>query len=241
MNYPNHIFITATDTDAGKTYVTGLIAKALIDNGEQVALYKPIASGAQNKKDPMTNDDVAQHAKIDPEIPASLINIWCFEPAIAPHIAAAEESVPLNLKLIDIKLKELIQSRLKFKPYTIGLIEGAGGWKLPINEEETLDQWVLQQDLGIILVVGMKLGCINHALLTVEQILNSNGRLLGWIANIPKEMDRLDENLKTLKNLIPVPCLAEIQPGQTELKIDLDLNVLGKDNEQGCSFKSSRL
>ena len=214
---PLHYFITGTDTDAGKTYVTRLMAESLRDQGHEVALFKPIASGCDRPNDRLSNADIARFHEFDSSVPVELLNKWYFEPAIAPHIAAEEVGVNLSLNTLCQEMPKLYSERAQFKAYDIALTEGAGGWKLPLNSRETLDQWVIEQSMGIILVVGMKLGCINHALLTVENILHQQVRLCGWIANIPEDMPRLDENLETLKALIPVPCLGVVEKGQTKL------------------------
>lgn len=216
---PMHFFVTATDTDAGKTYVTKLIAESFKEQGHEVALFKPIASGCDEAANRLSNADIAHFHAFDTSIPSELINHWYFQPAIAPHIAAQDVGITLSIDALRQVMPTLYEKRAAFKPYDIALTEGAGGWKLPLNNQETLDQWVLEEGMDIILVVGMKLGCINHALLTVDAILNQQGRLRGWIANITHEMSSLEENLETLKALIPVPCLGVVQQGQQKFSI----------------------
>lgn len=212
-------FITGTDTDVGKTYVTRLLARSLLEKGISTAIFKPIASGCDTPGNPASNPDLAAFLQIDPASSVALMNLWCFDAAIAPHIAAAELNQSIDLKTLTSKMDDLFQHRFSAQEYDYALIEGAGGWKLPLNMTETLDQWVVSEQLEVILVVGMKLGCINHALLTADSIVNSGGILRGWIANSLEPMNKYAENLATLKSYMPVPCLGEVHVGQTSFPL----------------------
>lgn len=197
-------FITGTDTDCGKTYVT----KALLDYLPSACAIKPVASGCSLIDGQLVNSD-AQQLKNYTYHSLNEINPWRFEPPIAPHIAAekANSSIPLE---------ELASFCLEFKSLTkdILLIEGAGGLMVPLNQQQTWLDLLQLTALPVILVVGMKLGCINHALLT-EQVLQAHKiKCHGWIANcIDPNMTVLDENIQCLSTLLAAPLLAIIASG----------------------------
>jgi len=205
---PKHLWIVGTDTDAGKTYVTVELLKAL-QQQRQVAAFKPLASGFPINTSPMHNPDLEAISRCQPGIPLKLINQWCFQPAIAPHIAAQLTGKLLSVDRWDQAVARLQAERFAIKPYQVGLIEGAGGWMLPLNDQQTLDQW-RPPALGVILVVGMKLGCLNHALLTAQAIQKHHS-LVGWFANhMATPMTELAANIASLRQLLPAPCLGEI-------------------------------
>ncbi|MGL6028624.1 MAG: dethiobiotin synthase [Legionella sp.] len=195
-------FITGTDTDCGKTYVT----KALLDYLPSACAIKPVASGCSVIDGQLVNAD-AQVLKQYTDLSLNEINPWRFEPAIAPHIAAQRaESV--------IHLEALASFCLEFESQAtdILLIEGAGGLMVPLNEEHTWLDLLQLTKLPVILVVGMKLGCINHALLT-ERVLQAHQiKCHGWIANcLNPEMAALDENIHSLRSMLAAPLLAVIR------------------------------
>ncbi|RUO34988.1 dethiobiotin synthase [Aliidiomarina soli] len=196
------LFITGTDTDSGKTLVSSLILKAL--NRERLLTigFKPIGSGGQ------PNPDAEQLRQLSTiAVPAQAANPFCFTPAIAPHIAAAQAGVKIEPAALTTHLRQLSLH----KPDLV-LTEGAGGWLLPINDDEYLSDWVVSETMDVILVVGMKLGCLNHALLTAKAIAADGGRLIGWVANqcTQQPMDYLHDNLSYLKAHMPAPCLAYV-------------------------------
>lgn len=213
-------FIAGTDTDVGKTYVTNLIATALQKNEKPTAVFKPIATGCEVSGDPASNADIASLMQVNPGVPVELMNLWSFDSPIAPHIAAAQIGQSMDIKTLSTRMTDLFKKRAEFSPYEFAIVEGAGGWRLPLSTTETLDQWVVAEKLEVILVVGMKLGCINHALLTAEAILQSGGVLRGWVANSIESMSMYAENVESLKALMPVPCLGEIRPGQLEFAVE---------------------
>lgn len=210
------LFITGTDTDVGKTYVSELLYEYAESLELRPALFKPIASGCACPGDPLSNPDLQQIFELT-KVPLELINRWCFDEPIAPHIAAAQHET-LTLGGFDQAMLELYNARQEHDPFDCGFIEGAGGWMLPLNESETLDQWVVSAGLPVILVVGMKLGCLNHALLTAKVMVEAGARVLGWIANSPAPMARYKENLRTLQQALPFPLLAEVATGQTTVQ-----------------------
>ena len=200
-------FVTATDTDAGKTVVTcGLLAAARAKGFSTLAL-KPVAAGCQQTDQGLRNDDaLALMQAMTLSLPYEQINPLALEPAIAPHIAANEAGVKITLNRLVGYCRGALLTR-----HDLAFIEGAGGWRVPLNDREMLTGLAKELNTSAILVVGMKLGCINHALLTVEAIMRDGVKLAGWVANqVTPKLDRFAENVQTLNRLIPAPCLGSI-------------------------------
>jgi dethiobiotin synthetase len=203
------IFITGTDTGVGKTIVaTGLVHQAA-HRGRRVVGLKPVATGAERTAGGLRNDDAsALAAASSVSLPYDLTNPYCFEPAIAPHLAAAAAGVPVPVSsLVDWYGRATRDAEL-------AVVEGAGGWRVPLHPEGFLSDLPEQLRLDVILVVGLRLGCLNHARLTVEAIERSGRcRLLGWIGNrIDRGFARLEDNLATLARLLGSPALAVLPP-----------------------------
>jgi len=229
VNVAKGVFITGTDTGIGKTVVSCLLMDALVNEGEgnKVIGMKPIASGAEKINGTLKNDDameLSKHANVD--VPYQLINPYCFEPSIAPHIAAQQSNQQIDLSTIETSYDVLS------KEADWIIVEGVGGWSVPVNEKETLADIPSRLNLPVVLVVGMKLGCINHALLTAEVVRKSGNNLIGWIANqIDPEMSAYDENLNTLKEMLGCPMLAQIpylkgEQNDPNQPININLNIL---------------
>lgn len=210
------IFVTATNTDAGKTYVSSLLLNVINKKYSLTMGFKPIASGDY----PYNPDAQALQRLARMKISYEMVNPWCFAPPIAPHIAAAREGITLTDKMLSDHL-----NRLRSQQPELILTEGAGGWLLPLNEQQTLNEWVVAEKMGVILVVAMELGCLNHALLTARAIEQDGGLFIGWIANQPRPqpMAEYAENLAYLKAHLNAPCLAEVDytplPDQAELPL----------------------
>ncbi len=222
-------FITATDTDAGKTFVACALANALGKAHKKVAVFKPIAAGCDPINFPHSNEyerenseqqnsfnqnNVRELVNQDTQLLAkyshcqqtfSDITPILFEQAIAPHIAASSEGKNISLNVIINAFQ-----KIKTLNADVTLIEGAGGWRLPLGNGLFLSEFVKKQNIPVILVVNMKLGCLNHALLTYEAIKNDGLPCQGWVANSQAEMPYLRENIDTLKSLLPMPLLATI-------------------------------
>lgn len=197
------VFVTGTDTDAGKTLVTLGLIKALQEQGLRVNGMKPVAAGVCEIDGKAVNEDaqlIRQHSS--KPLPYELINPCLFEPAIAPHIAAQQANKTIDFQLIKTALNEIkIQSDLV-------VIEGAGGWLVPLNDKQDVADMAVNMNLPVILVVGLKLGCINHARLTQRAIQAAGCRVIGWIGTqIDPKMMNVDENIETLKQYLPVQCL----------------------------------
>ncbi|WP_019674221.1 dethiobiotin synthase [Arsukibacterium perlucidum] len=217
------LFITATDTDAGKTFVSCLLLQGLTKLGVAGAGVKPIAAGADEHNQ---NGDallLQRHSGI--ALPYRLVNPICYQAPVAPHLAAVNEHRPLSEAELDAALSSWQQLPLQQL-----LIEGAGGWLLPISDKRYLADWVAQQQLPVLLVVGMKLGCLNHAMLTVREIARSGCKLVGWVANcVDPAMALLEQNIADLQQRIPAPCLGVVPyapDNQQQLAVTLTENLL---------------
>jgi dethiobiotin synthetase len=203
------IFVTGTDTGVGKTVVAAGLVRLAASLGRQVAGLKPVASGADRTVAGLRNEDaLALAAESSVPLPYALTNPFCFEPAIAPHIAAADAAVPMAVADLVGWYAEATAGA------DLAIIEGAGGWRVPLHPEGFLSDLPEQLGLDVLLVVGLRLGCLNHARLTLEAIAHSGRcRYLGWIGNgIKPGFARLEENLETLTRLLGGPALAVIPP-----------------------------
>jgi dethiobiotin synthetase len=194
-------FVTGTDTDAGKTWACCRLLEQAQANNLSCYGLKPVAAGCEDTDEGLRNDD-ALHliAASSIKLPYELVNPVALTAAIAPHIAAADEQRKLSAE----QLVGYLRGTLMSHKADLILIEGAGGWRVPLNNREALSRLPQLMNLPVILVVGMKLGCINHALLTMEAIQRDGLKLHGWIANdLGNPMHRLDDNVATLEALIP--------------------------------------
>jgi dethiobiotin synthetase len=204
------LFITATDTDAGKTYVAQLLTAALVQKNYNVAVFKPISAGCEIKHSTegisFINED-AQLLQYQANCDQNIIDInpIAFEPSIAPHIAA--DLMNVEIKLIDITFA---YDKVRAISSDIIITEGAGGWRLPLGKGKFLSEFAQQTEQKVILVVNMKLGCLNHALLTYETILADGLDCIGWVANCAEPMSYLDENIAELRTLISSPLIARL-------------------------------
>ncbi len=196
-------FITGTDTGVGKTWVTLGLMLALKRRGFTVSGMKPLASGCRRTPEGLRNRD-AEMLQEQSSMPIAyeVVNRYAFDPPVAPHIAAKEAGVEVEL---DVILRDF--QRL-FVNADFALVEGIGGWAVPLNERERLSDLVRRMAIPVILVVGLRLGCINHALLSAEAIGNDAVPLLGWVANgIDRHYRNCEETLYTLSAQISAPML----------------------------------
>lgn len=201
-------FITGTDTDAGKTVATSLMLKELHNLHHSTLALKPISAGCEITPKGLRNQDaLTLQRAANIEIDYELINPIAFEPPIAPHIAAS--NVNKSIELSD--LQDSLDEAKKHQASCI-LIEGAGGWRLPLNNNGSFfSDFVIQNQMPVVLVVGMKLGCLNHAILTHQAILRDGLKCVGWVANqLSDDMLEYDENKQSLSQLLASPLLAEI-------------------------------
>jgi dethiobiotin synthetase len=204
---PRGLFITGTDTGVGKTVVAVGLVQLAASLGRRVVGLKPVASGARRTASGLRNDDaVALACASSVPLPYELTNPACFEPAIAPHLAAAEVGTSIQIEsLVEWYGRATAAADL-------AIVEGAGGWRVPLHPEGFLSDLPERLGLDVLLVVGLRLGCLNHARLTLEAIAASGRcRYVGWIGNsIDPGFARRDENLATLARLLDGPPLAVI-------------------------------
>jgi dethiobiotin synthetase len=203
-NRPNAFFITGTDTGVGKTHVSVSLVKALVQQGLKVAVMKPIASGSDRTPQGLRNED-ALALKEASNVDASYdtLNPYCFEPAISPHIAAEEAGITLDVGVIKSNF-----DILKAKADII-VVEGAGGWYAPMGQTQSMADLPKALNIPAILVVGVRLGCLNHARLSKEAIEAHGVEFAGWVANsIDPKLERAAENLATLERILGRPPLA---------------------------------
>lgn len=203
---PRHFFVTGTDTGVGKTTVTVRLMQQLIAQGLTVIGMKPVASGCEWLDGRWQNEDVRQlTAASNVKAPPELINPYCFEPAIAPHIAAAQAGVAIDLKIIQEAYTQLTPLA------DVVIVEGAGGLLVPLNSSQTMADLILALDIPALMVVGMRLGCINHALLTAQVLKQRGIDFCGWVANsIDSQMSMPEENLQTLIQSLQQPPLLQV-------------------------------
>ena len=195
-------FITGTDTEIGKTQVAAALIRHLAGQGHRVAGMKPVASGCELTSNGLRNEDaLGLMAAANVDVPYEIVNSFAFAPAIAPHIAAGETAQSIDIDKIGVAALTIEADYL--------VVEGVGGWCVPLGDDCMLSDMAKATADEVILVVGMRLGCINHALLTAAQIARDGMPLKGWIANhVDPDMQVQSENIKTLERLMPVPLLA---------------------------------
>jgi dethiobiotin synthetase len=199
-------FVTGTDTDVGKTLVTAGLLVAAKNLGLTTAALKPLAAGCEKTEQGLRNSDALILQSVMTEsFVYEQINPIALHAAIAPHIAAQQE----NRSISTDRLAGFCRASLGVAQFT--LVEGAGGWRVPINPRETMADFANSLQLPVILVVGMRLGCLNHALLTFEAIVRDGLPVAGWVANcVDEQMPALAENIESLRVRLPIPCLAVI-------------------------------
>ncbi|MCQ4346420.1 dethiobiotin synthase [Pseudomonas stutzeri] len=203
----NAFFIAGTDTEIGKTTVAAGLLHAARQRGLSTAAAKPVASDCQRTPDGLRNGDaLALLGECSLAQDYAEVNPFAFEPAIAPHLAAREVGVELNVAALLPHVRRVLARGADFS-----LIEGAGGWRVPLAAGESLADLAVALQLPVILVVGVRLGCINHALLSAEAIERDGLTLAGWVANVvDPATSRLEENLATLAERLPAPCLGRV-------------------------------
>lgn len=197
-------FVTGTDTEVGKTAVSCALLRAAAAQGLTTAAVKPVAAGCDASGH---NEDALQLMEcMTSELGYEQVNPVALAPAIAPHIAAAQAGRRVQASRLAGMCRGVMMGGAD-----LVLIEGAGGWRVPISPRETLADVARELQVGVILVVGMRLGCINHALLTAEAIRRDGLELVGWVANQAGErMTCHEENMATLQAMLPAPLLGEV-------------------------------
>ena len=217
-------FIAGTDTEIGKTTVAAGLLHAARTRGLSTAAAKPVASDCAMTAAGLRNGDaLALLGECSLALDYAEVNPFAFAPAIAPHLAAREVGVELTVAALLAPVHRVLARGADFT-----LVEGAGGWRVPLAGRESLSDLAVALQLPVILVVGVRLGCINHALLTAEAIARDGLHLAGWVANVvDPATSRLEENLATLSERLAAPCLgriprlAEASPAAVATHLDL--------------------
>jgi dethiobiotin synthetase len=194
------LFVTGTDTGVGKTRVAAALCRALAGRGLRVAAMKPVASGCTPTPEGLRNDDaIALVAAMNVRADYSEVNPFAFAPSIGSF---TETRSPIAFDVLD-----RAHDRLRLRAEIL-IVEGAGGWLAPLDAGRSFADLAARWQMDVILVVGLRLGCLNHALLTVESIERRGLRLRGWVANaIDAQFERAPENISSLQRRISAPCL----------------------------------
>lgn len=220
-------FVTGTDTGVGKTLVSCALIHRFTALGKSVIGMKPVAAGGGRGAEGLINDDVRLlRAASNVNAALTLVNPYCFEPPIAPHIAATQAGAVIEIDRITQAYQQLAALA------EVVIVEGVGGYCVPLND--TQDTATLAQRLGlpVIMVVGLRLGCLNHALLTARSIAADGLTLAGWVANrIDPAMVAADDNIRALSQRITAPLLGEIEfaatPDPRRIAASFDVSPLG--------------
>jgi dethiobiotin synthetase len=201
---PSGLFVTGTDTDVGKTVIAAGLLELAATQGLKTAAIKPVAAGCAWVDGSLVNDDALHLRAAATECQTyAAVNPIALEPAIAPHIAAAQAGIRLTASSLFAHCQSVFDSVAA----DVVVVEGAGGWLVPLNEDETLADLAQLLALPVVLVVGLKLGCISHALLTQMAIESRGLSVAGWVANtIDPNMDVYQENIDTLNLGMHAPC-----------------------------------
>ena len=217
-------FITGTDTEIGKTFVSTLLIKLFIEEGLLVVGMKPVASGAKYIDGALKNDDalsLIEASNIETDYKA--VNPYVFEQAISPHLAAEQAGVEISLE----KIKNNFEHLQKLSDVVV--VEGVGGWYAPLSSHTTVADLAETLNIPIILVVGLRLGCLNHALLTAQALRQSCLPVVGWVANnVVKDFSSADKNISMLKHcLSDIPFLGSV-PYQTNRDNNCSMHYINK-------------
>lgn len=200
-------FVTGTDTGVGKTMVTAGLLNLVQQKGETGFGLKPIAAGCEDSDQGPVNEDALLLQEFSSvKLGYNLVNPIALKAPLAPHIAAAREGKRLQLERLEGYVRGGLMTKAQWR-----FIEGAGGWRVPLAPSEFLSGLAQRLESPVILVVGMRLGCLNHALLTVEAIVKDGLPIAGWVANcIDPDMAALEDNINTLRHFIAAPCLGVV-------------------------------
>ncbi|MDD1783682.1 dethiobiotin synthase [Enterovibrio sp. ZSDZ35] len=199
-------FVTGTDTEVGKTVASMAVMHAISKAGYRIAGYKPVAAGSKETDEGLMNSDAIRlRAASNVELAYEEVNPCLLDAACSPHIAADIEGRSVDFSVLSKGLRD-IQAKAD-----VALVEGAGGWRVPVSYDSTLADWVREEKLPVILVVGIKLGCLNHAYLTAEAVRRDGLEVVGWIANrVNPGTEHYSDIVKTLEHHLQVPKLGEI-------------------------------
>lgn len=219
-----HFFLAGTDTDVGKTLVSCALLRSAEAKGEATLGLKPIAAGCEVDENTLHNGDALALMEASTiKRPYGAVNPIALVEPIAPHIAAEQAGISVSASVLASQCQQQLLDEY------FAIVEGAGGWRVPLNSTETMADLAKALQLPVILVVGFKLGCLNHALLTVEAIARDGLRLSAWVANqIDPDMAVVEENLASLQSMIKAPCLGFI-PYQSNITPEAAQRFLNSD------------
>ena len=215
MSKPNGFFVTGTDTEVGKTLVSGALILKLREQGINAIGFKPVVAGTYKDAQGFTQNEDIETLRIASNLSSDELSLcpYVLDQPAAPHLVAKHQGLKLEMAVIT----EAFRNTQKHADCVV--VEGAGGLLIPLNEDEDLSDFAKEIHLPVILVVGMKLGCINHALLTYEAIKARNLNIVGWVANaLSEEMPLLQQNLQTLQTRMNTPFLGLIPALPKELQ-----------------------
>jgi len=199
-------FIAGTDTEVGKTVASKAILQAIAAKGMSTIGYKPVAAGSNKTEQGYRNSD-ALHLQLSATVDVEYddVNPYALSLPTSPHIAAKHDGVEIDYQVLSDKLVEHKGNA------DVVLVEGAGGWRVPVTDTDQLSTWVKQENLPVVLVVGIKLGCLSHAILTAQAIINDGLNLVGWVANrVNPGTEHYADIIETLEKNIPAPKLGMI-------------------------------
>lgn len=199
-------FIAGTDTDVGKTVASKAILNALAEKGLTTIGYKPVAAGSDKTEHGLRNSDALylQNAATE-DVAYDDVNPYALELPASPHIAAKREGIEIDYSVLSNKLEQHKSNS------DIVLVEGAGGWRVPVSDTDCLSTWVQQEKLPVVLVVGIKLGCLSHAMLTLDAIKADGLNVAGWVANrVNPGTEHYAEIIKMLEEKVDAPKIGEI-------------------------------
>ncbi len=214
---PPCLFVTGTDTEVGKTIASLGLIRALQRRGNRVMAFKPVAAGASAYacfEGQLLNEDayLLQHTA-DFELDYASVNPFLLDEPIAPHIAARRAGLRLSVSDCVEHISKVVTR--KADASTVVVVEGAGGWRVPLNDTEYFSSIAASLNASVVLVVAIRLGCLNHALLSAEAIRGDGLELAGWVANFQQDVpadayDILNNNVDTLSSALNAPLLARI-------------------------------
>ena len=200
------VFVTAIDTGVGKTVVSVGLVEALLATGKSVAVMKPVASGCERTEQGLRNEDAQRLMRASGlSVPYSRVNPYAFEAPVAPHIASQYQGIEIEMPVIESAFVQLQKTADSV------VVEGIGGWLVPVNATQTMADVAQALDLPVVLVVAVRLGCLNHALLTAAAIRRSGLTLSGWVANrLDSNCLQVEENITALSKRLDAPLLADL-------------------------------
>lgn len=203
-------FVTGTDTGVGKTLISCALLQACVSRGFSTAAMKPVASGCRQTAAGLRHDDaLLLQAHMTADLEYALVNPCALTTPVSPHLAARQDDVDIDFDHIEAVYRQV--ARLA----DVIIIEGVGGWRTPLHNHATVADLACRLSLPVILVVGIRLGCLNHALLTYEAIIGDGLPVAGWVANI-NTPDGLciEENIATLENSLRAPLIGTVPCAQ---------------------------